>query len=348
MAPLHAGILIPTFNRVDYLRTSLASAMAQTYPHLEIIVIDNGSEDGTAGYMSSIADGRVRYVVNPENIGVSRSINRGIGLFSDRVSWCTVLCDDDLIATDYVRVVLSRVESAAARSIVDSRRVFIGERGDRLRTARPAPPAVSALDYIRSRTWFARETYLTGVFFNRGAFNDIGGYPCFTTGAATDDAFIFALSLRDKLHYAPDATVYIRIHGQAESRRASEAIRHLYATAEFESYVMGMAERHPGVAPRDLLKLKQQLQVYVAMTNDILWNARVAGLTAEGHIRGNGDIDEMIALAGARGFAFTARTRANAFLLRTAGLFLETFLPYRLFWRGVKFLQILSLRPPAS
>ena len=91
------GLLIPTYNRKELLAIALSSARCQTHHKIEIIVIDNGSTDGTAEFMSSISDQRVRYVVNENDIGMIGSINKGINLFSDKVEWCTILSDDDLL-----------------------------------------------------------------------------------------------------------------------------------------------------------------------------------------------------------------------------------------------------------
>ena len=96
------GILIPTFNRLAYLREALDSVLSQTLKAFQIVVIDNGSTDGTSCYMQTLSDPRVRYVVNEKNLGPIGSINKGIGLMTDEVSWCTILCDDDLLEPNYI------------------------------------------------------------------------------------------------------------------------------------------------------------------------------------------------------------------------------------------------------
>lgn len=71
--------IIPTFNRRALLPRAIDSALAQTWPSQEIIVIDDGSTDGTAGMLAERYGSRIRCVSQP-NGGVSSARNLGMGL----------------------------------------------------------------------------------------------------------------------------------------------------------------------------------------------------------------------------------------------------------------------------
>lgn len=74
------SVIIPTYNRIRTLPVSINSVLNQTYQNLEVIVMDDGSEDGTEEYVKSIADKRVRYVKSKYNMGPSAARNRGAEL----------------------------------------------------------------------------------------------------------------------------------------------------------------------------------------------------------------------------------------------------------------------------
>lgn len=93
------SVLIPTYNRSKLLLSSLDSVLAQTYPHWQIIVVDDGSTDDTRsaleGYRKKHAldAGRLVYL-HQENQGKSVALNRGIR--EVRCPWVAFLDSDDV------------------------------------------------------------------------------------------------------------------------------------------------------------------------------------------------------------------------------------------------------------
>ena len=70
------SVIIPTYNRAWTLAKAVDSVLAQTYPEVEILVVDDGSTDGTADMLSTYGD--AIQVLTIENGGVSRARNQGI------------------------------------------------------------------------------------------------------------------------------------------------------------------------------------------------------------------------------------------------------------------------------
>jgi glycosyltransferase involved in cell wall biosynthesis len=75
------SVVMSVYNGDRFLRKAVDSILDQTYRDLELVVIDDGSTDGSAAILAGIADRRVR-VVRQANAGLTRSLNRGIGLSS--------------------------------------------------------------------------------------------------------------------------------------------------------------------------------------------------------------------------------------------------------------------------
>lgn len=97
------SIAIPTYNRVESLRRAAASALAQDYPRLEVLISDNASPDGTQAFCADLAasDARVRYVRQGENVGPVRNFVHALQQSAgEYFMW---LADDDWIDADYVR-----------------------------------------------------------------------------------------------------------------------------------------------------------------------------------------------------------------------------------------------------
>ena len=73
------SIIIPVYNNESYLRPTLQSVLAQTYPDFEVLAVDDGSTDGSLAICQEFAqkDRRLR-IIHKENGGVSSARNRGI------------------------------------------------------------------------------------------------------------------------------------------------------------------------------------------------------------------------------------------------------------------------------
>lgn len=72
------SVIIPTFNRKNKLLRSLSSVMDQTFRDIEIIIIDDGSTDGTENAIKSIKDDRIIFLKHKTNIGGGAARNTGI------------------------------------------------------------------------------------------------------------------------------------------------------------------------------------------------------------------------------------------------------------------------------
>jgi len=89
------SIVIPTRERVETLRATLSTALAQKSDRIEILVADNASSDGTQAFVESISDPRLRYV----NSGgrVSMSANWEIALAHATGEYFLIIGDDDAV-----------------------------------------------------------------------------------------------------------------------------------------------------------------------------------------------------------------------------------------------------------
>ncbi len=74
--PSTVAVIIPTYNRTQFLVQALESVLNQSRPPDEIIVVDDGSTDGTADLLAGYKD-RVRYLYKP-NGGLPSALNFGL------------------------------------------------------------------------------------------------------------------------------------------------------------------------------------------------------------------------------------------------------------------------------
>lgn len=93
------SIVIPTYNRAHLIRETIDSVLAQTYPHFEILVIDDCSRDNTEAILQPLIDKKqIRYVRNAQNL--ERSYSRNVGFKLATGDFVTMLDSDDFMYKD--------------------------------------------------------------------------------------------------------------------------------------------------------------------------------------------------------------------------------------------------------
>lgn len=108
------SIVVPAYNRAEYLGRTLDSVLAQTMPDWELVVSDDGSTDETAAIADRYAasDARIR-VVRSANGGVARARNRGWQAIGDRSEFLTFLDSDDRWLPDALEVLTGHLDAHA-------------------------------------------------------------------------------------------------------------------------------------------------------------------------------------------------------------------------------------------
>jgi glycosyltransferase involved in cell wall biosynthesis len=97
--PRRVSIIIPCHNAEPWLAQALESALAQTWPEIEVIVIDDGSRDGSAAVALRYASRGVRVAAQP-NLGASAARNHGLRLAGG--DFIQFLDADDLLAPEKI------------------------------------------------------------------------------------------------------------------------------------------------------------------------------------------------------------------------------------------------------
>ncbi len=115
MEPL-VSIIIPVYNGANYLREAIDSALAQTYSNIEIIIVNDGSNDGGATRDIALSYGDKISYFEKENGGVSTALNLGIkNMRGQYFSW---LSHDDVYLPEKVQIEIDALRKAGDMSRV--------------------------------------------------------------------------------------------------------------------------------------------------------------------------------------------------------------------------------------
>jgi glycosyltransferase involved in cell wall biosynthesis len=132
---IRISVIVPAFNRAYCLAGAIDSVLAQTVPVHEIIVVDDGSTDGTREFVARY-QGRVRYHWQ-ENRGLSAARNVGIAMATG--SWLAFLDSDDWWHPDKIRLQLDALERNPEAALVYADYWQCYSDGRRVRSQLPTP-----------------------------------------------------------------------------------------------------------------------------------------------------------------------------------------------------------------
>lgn len=103
------SIILSTYNGAKYIRQSIDSCLNQTYRNIELIVVDDGSRDGSFEIIKSYDDKRMSYICHEKNMGLPCGLNTGFKKATgDYLTWTS---DDNLYAENAIEKMLNFVES---------------------------------------------------------------------------------------------------------------------------------------------------------------------------------------------------------------------------------------------
>jgi glycosyltransferase involved in cell wall biosynthesis len=110
------SIVTPAYNAEKYIRDAIDSVLRQTYPHWELLIIDDGSEDRTADIVNQFDDSRLR-LFRQSNQGVSNARNKGLDVAKGK--YITFLDADDRLPPRSLEARIEFLETHPEIDLVD-------------------------------------------------------------------------------------------------------------------------------------------------------------------------------------------------------------------------------------
>ena len=113
-------VIMPAYNASAYIESAIRSVMAQTYPHWQLLVIDDCSKDDTVAVVTRLCqeDQRIRLICNEVNMGVAKTRNKGLDLCQG--SCVAFLDSDDLWHPEKLRLQIEKMEQENAQLVYAS------------------------------------------------------------------------------------------------------------------------------------------------------------------------------------------------------------------------------------
>jgi glycosyltransferase involved in cell wall biosynthesis len=211
---MRCAVVIPLFNHERFIGDALRSALGQTRPPDRVIVIDDGSADGSLEAARAAADNRVTVLSQP-NAGAHNTINRAIALASD-ADFIAILNSDDLYESSRIEACLRALELNPAAAVVVTRLRTIDETGAFLPDSDPRVRWIHSVwrarpDSLPAWLGVANFTKTTSNLFGRAEF--FRAHPFRPYRYVHDYFFALEAALEDRLALLDEELLRYRVHG---------------------------------------------------------------------------------------------------------------------------------------
>jgi glycosyltransferase involved in cell wall biosynthesis len=155
MTPVpRVSVVMPTYRGADHVDEALRSVLAQTLGDIEVVVVDDASEDGTADLAAATGDARVRVVRNEQRLGPEGNWNRALG--EARAPLVKVMAQDDLIYPGCLAAQVAALEAEPDAVFCAVRRDIVDAGGRRLFAGRGLPGLRGRVDRVAALRTMAR------------------------------------------------------------------------------------------------------------------------------------------------------------------------------------------------
>ena len=213
-------VLMPVYNAEKYLREAISSILQQTFTRFELLVIDDGSADASVQIIRSFHDPRIRFVQNEKNMGISATLNKGIGL--SRTELIARMDADDISYPDRLEKQYAFFLQHPDCALLSTWARMVDKNKNPVKTERWR----SAYYYynLNFECWIYHPT----VMYKRSAVMDVGMY---STVYAEDHNLWWQLSRKYRMYNLPEVLVDYRLTDESLCRVTKKTE---YDTAQHE------------------------------------------------------------------------------------------------------------------
>lgn len=214
------SVVIPTYNYGRFIAEAIESAVGQTFPPTEIVVVDDGSNDDTEAVVRGFGE-RVKYI-RQENAGVCAARNRGVAESSgDLIAF---LDADDIWEPTKLEKQIAKFASDPAIGLVHcGMREFDSDTGKTLKMY-----LTGGEENIVENLLLWDGPVIVGpggtVMVSREAFENVGGFDT-RMKVGEDWDFCYRVARKFKVGFVPEPLVNYRNHGAAAHKNVEEMER---------------------------------------------------------------------------------------------------------------------------
>lgn len=260
------SVIVPVYQVEKYLARCVDSILNQTYSHLEVILVDDGSRDASGRICDSYAaaDSRVR-VIHKENGGLSSARNAGIDIAQG--DYLEFVDSDDWLEPEAVEILLTEAQKQNVKAVAAGRWDVSARTGEKKKgLCPPRREVISGQEMVRRIfRWENCDSSACDKLFHRSLFRDIR----FPLGVACEDIPVMYRILLDAGQVAMvDKPIYFYFHRSGSITYTAVSQKDFHFSQHTARILPYIAANYPALLP-EARYLRVRSLVYAVQSVDL-------------------------------------------------------------------------------
>lgn len=207
-------VLMPVYNGATYLREAIDSILNQTYSDYNFLIINDGSNDETENIIRSYDDSRITYVENEENIGLTKTLNKGLDLIKSE--YIVRMDADDISLPKRIERQVAFMDSNPEIAVSGTWIEKFSDKGYKQKSKK-------SCDSLQIKTLLLFRCALNGVIIRNSIIREIGYYDI-NHNAAEDYGLWLKMSFSYQLGNIPEVLYKYRMNMSGISQTAEKDV----------------------------------------------------------------------------------------------------------------------------
>lgn len=169
------SIILPVYNGGHLVKECVQSILTQDYPHFELLVLDNASDDGTFEWISSLRDERINIVRSDRKLSMEENWGRATGVA--KKAFTTMIGHDDILHPHYLSEMARLIEKHPKATLYQAHFNFIDAAGNHIRPCLPMDEVQYGHEFLACHMMQTMDSMGTGYCFRSADYDKLGGIP---------------------------------------------------------------------------------------------------------------------------------------------------------------------------
>jgi glycosyltransferase involved in cell wall biosynthesis len=220
------SVVIPVYNSERFLQESIESVIDQTYPHLEIICVNDGSTDNSLEILNSFSD-KIK-IIDKKNGGLASALNSGIEEMSG--VWFKWFSPDDVMYPEAIETLVAVAKILDENTIIYSNWDIIDENGKKLRSFNESNYNDLGMIDFNTRLLDGQQINVNTTLIPTSLFSKGCNFQELEDPVAIDYDFFLRAGIiyQTKFHLIPKNLIKYRIHSnQTSHQKISQTLSYL-------------------------------------------------------------------------------------------------------------------------